>query len=70
MGYECKKFCKRLRGKGGYAGGNKKCRICNIFMKVEGYFCPCCGYRLKSKPRNSRSRKRLAERTGKFEKRI
>lgn len=61
MVYYCSRKCKNYKGKGGYFKGNKKCTICKIFIKFNGYFCPCCGYRLKSKPRGSKGRKRLSQ---------
>lgn len=71
MAYYCSGICKRYKSKGGYLKGNKKCRMCKIFIKYDkGYFCPCCGFRLKSKPRGSKSRKKLAEKIENYEKRI
>jgi hypothetical protein len=34
-----------------YATGNKRCQICEIFIKWDGLWCPCCGYRLRNGPR-------------------
>ncbi|MDQ3902888.1 MAG: hypothetical protein M3247_04425, partial [Thermoproteota archaeon] len=53
----CKGICTRHkaikpRGAGRYATGQKRCQICNIFIKWEGLYCPCCGYRVRSKPRH------------------
>ncbi|QMU54697.1 MAG: hypothetical protein GKS07_07325 [Nitrosopumilus sp.] len=39
--------------------GNKRCMTCELFVKWEGLWCPCCGGRLRAKPRNSKLRKRL-----------
>jgi hypothetical protein len=68
----CKGICLRHKaqkpiGAGRYALGQKRCQICEIFIKWDGLWCPCCGYRLRTKPRNLkykaklRSRKRLEE---------
>ena len=27
--------------------GQKRCQICEIFIKWDGIFCPCCGCRLR-----------------------
>ncbi len=53
----CKGICdqhkaKKPLGIGRYASGQKRCQICEIFIKWEGKWCPCCGYRLRCKPRN------------------
>ena len=53
----CKGICSRYKarkpvGVGRYAVGQRRCQICEIFIKVEGLWCPCCGYRLRTKPRN------------------
>ena len=35
-----------------YANGQKRCQMCEIFIEWEGLWCPCCGYRLRTMPRN------------------
>jgi hypothetical protein len=50
----CKGICIRHKaqkpfGIGRYATG--RCQICEIFIKWDGLFCPCCGYRLRIRPR-------------------
>jgi len=47
----CKGICIRHKalkpmGVGRYVVGHKRCQVCEIFIKWEGFFCPCCGYRL------------------------
>ena len=50
-----------------YSTGQKRCQICEIFLKWDGLWCPCCNYRLRMKPRNLKSglklraRKNIAE---------
>ncbi|PWU80177.1 MAG: hypothetical protein DLM72_13585 [Candidatus Nitrosopolaris wilkensis] len=34
-----------------YAYNQKRCQICEIFMNVEGLYCPCCHNRLRLKTR-------------------
>lgn len=51
---ECRYFCveymERRNGSGSeYAMGLKKCNTCERFLRVDGYFCPCCGRKLKTK---------------------
>ncbi len=52
-GVECIKYkAKKPVGIGRYASGQKRCQICDIFMKVDQTNCPCCNYILRTKPRN------------------
>jgi len=53
----CKGICLRYKATGSinggrYKTGQKRCQICDIFIKWSGIWCPCCGYKLRSKPRN------------------
>jgi hypothetical protein len=54
----CKGICinheavKRLRGYR-YIEGQKRCQICCVFLIWDGAFCPCCGMRLRTRPRSS-----------------
>lgn len=53
----CRGICTRYKspttiGSGKYNKGLKRCQICEIFIKWAGIWCPCCGYRLRTKPRN------------------
>lgn len=62
----CKGICVRHRaskptGAGRYSTGQKRCQICEIFIKWDGLWCPCCGYRLRSKPRNLKYKAKLRE---------
>ncbi|MCV0410183.1 hypothetical protein [Nitrosopumilus sp.] len=34
-----------------YKPGHKRCQQCNQWMLYEGVFCPCCNYRLRTRPR-------------------
>ncbi len=60
----CKGTCIRFKaqkpvGTGRYARGQKRCQICGIYLKWEGVWCPCCGYRLRTKPRNLKYKAKL-----------
>ena len=60
----CKGICLSLKaqkpvGVGRYAAGQKRCQACEIFIKWDGLWCPCCGYRLRTKPRNMKFKVRL-----------
>lgn len=37
---------------GRYKTGQKRCQICETYIKWDGLWCPCCGYRLRSNPRS------------------
>ena len=53
---KCKDYCVQYKfipnnHKGGvYVQGGKRCRVCDIFIKWDGMFCPCCGTKLRCKP--------------------
>ncbi len=53
----CKGICPRYKinkkGIGSrYSQGQSRCQVCAIYIKFDGLYCPCCGYRLRKKPRN------------------
>ncbi len=58
----CKEICifhkAKSNGKDRYSNNQKRCQICEIFIKWEGLWCPCCGYMLRTHPRNSKSHKK------------
>ncbi len=63
----CKGICIRYKaqkpvGSGRYATGQRRCQICEIFIKWDGLWCPCCGYRLRTKPRNLKYKAKLRAR--------
>ena len=63
----CKGICARHKaqkpvGHGRYASGQKRCQICEIFIKWDGLWCPCCGYRLRTKPMNLKYKAKLRAR--------
>ena len=52
----CKGICIRHKASGPissgrYATGQKRCQTCDLFMHWDGIFCPCCGCRLRVRPR-------------------
>ena len=60
----CKGICIRHRalkpqGTGRYADGQKRCQVCQVFLKWENFWCPCCGYRLRTRPRNVKYKSKL-----------
>ena len=60
----CKGICYKHKAKkpfmkSRYAEGQKRCSICEIFVKWEGVDCPCCGMNLRTSPRNTQNRQNL-----------
>lgn len=60
----CKGICSRHKapkpvGDGRYSTGQKRCQVCEIFLKWDGLWCPCCSYRLRTKPRNLKYKAKL-----------
>jgi hypothetical protein len=47
-------------GSGGsrYSAGQKRCAMCELFIKWDGVQCPCCGCRLRANARNTVDRKK------------
>ena len=62
----CKGICIRHKVSGRYIYGHKRCQKCEIFIKWDGLWCPCCGYRLRTKPRNLKYKAKLRARTKKI----
>ena len=54
----CKGICqhhkalKPTKGGGRYVIGQKRCQTCGIYLNWKDLWCPCCGNRLRTKPRN------------------
>lgn len=68
----CKGICYRHKalkpmGAGRYSSEQKRCQICEIFIKWEGIWCPCCGYGLRTRPRNLKYKAKLRERANIFD---
>ena len=52
----CKGICarhkaKRVAGGSMYDAGLKRCSVCELYMKWDGYYCPCCGMKLQTRAR-------------------
>lgn len=70
----CKGICVRYKaskptGIGRYASGQKRCQICEIYLRWSEIYCPCCGYKLRTKPRNLKYKAKLRDESVKKEKR-
>jgi hypothetical protein len=62
----CKGTCVRHKalkpkplGTGRYSVGQKRCQVCELFLRWDGFWCPCCGYRLRTRPRNKKFKNEL-----------
>jgi hypothetical protein len=70
----CKGICIRHRAEkplghfGRYAAGQKRCQICAIYMRWDGIWCPCCGCRVRTRPRNSKFKQKLKTTRKKYNK--
>lgn len=47
-----------------YLGGHKRCNICEVFLKVDGNACPCCGLKLRQSPRGMKYKWQLRRMKG------
>ena len=52
---------KKPTGEGRYASGQKRCQVCSMFLNWEGFWCPCCNFRLRATPRNTSFKKKFRE---------
>jgi len=62
----CNEICKKYKAQnngleGRYEQGQKRCTNCEIYIKWEGLWCPCCGYLLRTKPRARKLKLKLAK---------
>jgi predicted amidophosphoribosyltransferase len=60
----CKGICIRHKAvkpvdTGRYSSGQKRCQKCETYINWDGIWCPCCGNRLRSNPRNVKYKIRL-----------
>lgn len=62
----CKGKCQELKATGSFIGGRykygqKRCQVCDLFIKWTGVRCPCCGYKLRTNPRNKKYKQKLRD---------
>ena len=50
---------KKVRGAA--AQGYRRCSVCEIFLKYQGVYCPCCSNRMRVTPNNNKARQRVRE---------
>ncbi len=52
---DCGRQCIKFKKNRNYDSNDSRfCKTCDIFIKWDGYLCPCCHSKLKTKPRNSK----------------
>ena len=42
-----------------YVAGQKRCNPCSVFIEWDGLFCPCCGSKLRIKPKTSLQKRHI-----------
>jgi hypothetical protein len=42
-----------------YLNGQKRCQGCNLFLKWDGLWCPCCSTKLRTRPRSQKLKSKL-----------
>ena len=57
----CKGICIRYRASNNYANGQKRCKICEQFVKWNGLMCPCCKHKLRTRPRDPKLNEKFKE---------
>ena len=60
----CDEICKRYKAIRGtrdshYELGYKYCEGCEILIEWDGLWCPCCGFRIRSKRKTSKNRVKM-----------
>ena len=53
------KITKGTRENSWYKKGAKRCTTCNIFIKWDGLWCPCCGYMLRNRPKGNQYKQNI-----------
>jgi len=42
-----------------YEKGQKRCNSCDIYVEWDGFFCPCCGMKLRVAPRHKKWKEKV-----------
>jgi hypothetical protein len=65
----CKGICvhhqaqKPTNGLSRYLDGQKRCQVCQLYIKWDGIWCPCCSTKLRLSPRGRRYREKISLQT-------
>lgn len=60
----CKGTCVKYKTKkiiGRYLSGKRWCSTCAVFMQCNNIRCFCCGYSLRTHPRNKKYKEKFRE---------
>jgi hypothetical protein len=58
----CKGICILHKAASNYHSDEQKhCQVCQLFIKWNGLSCPCCGYRLRRRPRKNINKAKVRE---------
>lgn len=52
----CRQYAESGRINGRLYPGRKRCGSCEVYLKWDGKFCPCCSTPMRSKPRSKKFR--------------
>ena len=44
--------------RGWYKLGLKRCKACDVYLKWDGVWCPCCNGKLSTRPKRTQAHKR------------
>ena len=58
---QCYKYQNQTKRKY-YSDGNGRCKACEMYIKWTGKYCPCCGGRLRKKPKSLKLKEHNYER--------
>ena len=59
---KCEKYRFKKASRGSvYADGGKRCLTCEIYIDYPGRYCPCCGWKLRTKPRHRKYKEKYRE---------
>jgi len=70
----CKGICNKLTlkekciGHRFYINGKKWCSVCDIFIKWDGLYCPCCRVKMRTRPESKKARLRFYKEKSQFSK--
>lgn len=61
---KCNNICQNHKAKkpkhgGRYEDGQKRCNSCDIYIKYDGLFCPCCNLRLRMSSRYTKFKEKF-----------
>jgi hypothetical protein len=66
----CKDICihhraqKRSNRLSRYLNGQKRCQVCQLYLKWDGTRCPCCSTKLRINPRGLKYKTKMSVQIG------